>query len=132
MSSNILISPSILSCNFSKAGEEVKAVVEAGADLVHVDVMDGHFVDNLTIGPPVIQFLKPFSKVPLDVHLMIEKPEKWLDRYIQAGADILTFHVEACGDSVEALKHIRNQKIKSGITLRPQTPISKIEKLLKP
>ena len=126
-----LIAPSILSCDFAKISEEIAAIEKAGADWVHVDVMDGHFVDNLTIGPPVISSLKKVAKIPLDVHLMIERPEKSIDQYIKAGADILTVHVEASDDLETLLKKIRASGVKSGLTLRPATPVSALEKFLK-
>lgn len=128
LGTKILIAPSILSANFSRLEEEVKAVEKAGADWVHVDVMDGHFVDNLTLGPPVIRSIKEVSKVPLDVHLMIEKPELTIDRYVKAGASGVTVHVEASEKPGETLKKIKDAGVRAGITLRPQTPISQIER----
>jgi ribulose-phosphate 3-epimerase len=125
-----LIAPSILSADFSKLGEEIKAVEKAGADWVHVDIMDGHFVDNLTIGPPVVASLKKKTKVPMDVHLMVERPELTVDRYIEAGANSLTIHVEASDVVAETLSRIKKAKVSPGITLRPQTPIDHIEKYL--
>ncbi len=127
----ILIAPSILSCDFSKLGEEIAQVEKAGADWIHVDVMDGHFVDNLTIGPPVVSSIKKTTRVPLDVHLMIEKPENTIDRYIKAGANFLTIHVEATKDAAGCLKKIRELGCKAGITLKPKTPVKEIESLLK-
>jgi ribulose-phosphate 3-epimerase len=126
----ILVSPSILSCDFARLGEEVLAVDQAGADWVHVDVMDGHFVDNLTIGPPVVASLKKITKSPLDVHLMIEKPDKSIDQYIKAGADLLTIHVESTIAVGDTLKRIRSSGVKPGITMRPQTSVYEIEKYL--
>lgn len=128
LGTKILVAPSILSSHFSRLEEEVKAVEKAGADWVHVDVMDGHFVDNLTLGPPVIQSIKDIAKIPLDVHLMIEKPELTIDRYIKAGAAGVTVHVEASRDPAETLKKIRDAGARVGITLRPQTSISTIER----
>lgn len=124
------IAPSILSADFANLEKEIKAVAAAGADLVHVDVMDGHFVPNLTIGVPVVQSLKKVSPLPLDVHLMIDKPEKFVDDFLKAGSDYLTIHVESTDQSEMLLKRIR-EKAKSGITLRPRTPIEKIEPYLK-
>jgi ribulose-phosphate 3-epimerase len=126
----VLIAPSILSCDFARLGEEISAVEKAGADWVHVDVMDGHFVDNLTIGPPVIACIKKVAKKPLDVHLMIEKPELSAERFIKAGADVLTIHVEATKNPAEVLKNIRSMGVKPGITLRPQTALSAVENYL--
>jgi ribulose-phosphate 3-epimerase len=125
---NEIVAPSILSCDFAHIAEEMKAIEAAGADWAHVDIMDGHFVDNLTIGPPVVAAIKKVSKIPLDVHLMIEKPELSAERYIKAGASTLTIHVEATKDPAAVLKNIRALGAKPGITLRPQTPISEIEK----
>lgn len=120
------IAPSILSADFANLEKEVKAVAAAGADLIHVDVMDGHFVPNLTIGAPVVQSLKKISPLPLDVHLMIEKPENYVDDFLKAGSDYLTIHVESTDQTEILLKKIR-EKAKSGITLRPKTPIEKIQ-----
>lgn len=122
----IIIAPSLLSCDFSNIENEVKTVTEAGADWLHVDVMDGHFVNNITIGPPVVKAIKKVSKIPLDVHLMIESPEKYVDEFIRAGSDILTIHVESTKNPLEVLRMIRSQKVKPGITLRPKTPLKEI------
>jgi ribulose-phosphate 3-epimerase len=121
-----LVAPSILSADFANLQKEVEAVVRAGADWIHVDVMDGQFVPNLTIGAPVVKSLKPISKVPLDVHLMIVEPERFIDDFIKAGADYLTIHVEATGNPAEVLKHIRAAGVKPGITLRPATSVDSI------
>jgi ribulose-phosphate 3-epimerase len=126
----VKISPSILSCDFLKLGLEIQTVEKAGADWIHVDVMDGHFVENLTIGPPVISSLKKITNLPLDVHLMIESPEKSIDQYLKAGASFLTIHVEATDKVAESLKVIRDGGARAGITMRPTTEISKIEKYL--
>jgi ribulose-phosphate 3-epimerase len=125
-----IIAPSILAADFAKLGDEISAVTSAGADWIHVDVMDGHFVPNLTIGMPVVAALKKISKIPLDVHLMIESPEKYVDDFIGAGADVLTIHVEATKDPEHVLKHIKNKSVRAGISLRPGTPLSAIESLL--
>ena len=121
-----IIAPSLLSCDFSRLAEEIKAVEDAGADWLHVDVMDGHFVNNLTIGPPVVASIKKASRVPLDVHLMIENPEKYIEAFVKAGADSLTIHVESTRVVGETLKKIRSLGAKPGITLRPVTPLSQI------
>lgn len=124
------ISPSILSADFAKLGEEVQAVAKAGADLIHVDVMDGHFVPNLTIGIPVVESLKKVSPLPLDVHLMIDTPEKYIDGFLKAGSDYLTIHVESTDQVQSCLEKIKNFGAKAGITLRPKTQIKDIEAYL--
>jgi len=124
------IAPSLLSADFSRLAEEIAAVEAAGADWLHVDVMDGHFVPNLTIGPPVIASLKKVAKVPLDVHLMINSPEYLMADFVKAGADILTIHVESTKDPGELIKNIRKLGVLPGITLRPQTPLKSIEPYL--
>jgi len=130
LAADVLIAPSILSCDFARLGEEILKAEAAGADWVHVDVMDGHFVDNLTIGPPVIACIKKVASRPLDVHLMIERPELSIERYVKAGADYLTIHVEATKDPTQVLKNIRSFGAKPGITLRPGTPLNEIIKYL--
>jgi len=121
-----LIAPSILSSDFVRLAEEIRAVEDAGADWLHVDVMDGHFVPNLTLGPPVIEKIKKVARIPLDVHLMITNPDDTYQDYIKAGADYLTVHVEACPDIAESLKRIREQGVKASVTLRPATPLEAI------
>jgi ribulose-phosphate 3-epimerase len=121
-----MIAPSILSADFSRLAEEIHAITEAGADWVHVDVMDGHFVPNLTIGAPVVKSLKPISKLPLDCHLMIEQPEKYIEDFAKAGASTITIHVEATKDPAAVLKRIRELGAKPGVTLKPATPASAI------
>lgn len=128
--SKVLIAPSILSADFSDLGVEIKKVTEAGADWLHVDVMDGNFVPNLTLGMPIVKSLKPHAKIPLDVHLMIEKPERYIDGFISAGADYLTLHVEATLEMEAALKKIKSLGCKPGITLRPGTSLEKIKPYL--
>ncbi len=125
-----MIAPSILSSDFAKLGEEIQMVVNAGADFIHVDVMDGHFVPNLTIGMGVVKSIKPISKISLDVHLMIEKPEKYIREFISAGSDYLTLHVESTAQMTENLKLIRDLGCKAGITLRPKTSVEEIKPYL--
>ncbi len=117
----IRIAPSILSADFARLGEEVRAVEAAGADSVHVDVMDGRFVPNLTIGPPVVAALRKVTKLPLDVHLMVVEPEKLIDAFATAGADILTVHAEACVHLHRVVQHIRSLGKKAGVALNPHT-----------
>lgn len=118
-----LVAPSILSADFANLEKEIKAVAAAGADLIHVDVMDGNFVPNLTIGIPVVKSLKKVSPLPLDVHLMIERPERYIEEFIKAGSDYLTIHVESTDDPAAVLKRIRELGAKAGITLRPGTSV---------
>jgi len=116
------IAPSILSADFTALGDAIARVEVAGADQLHVDVMDGHFVPNLTIGPPVIESIRKRTRLPLDVHLMIEEPERWIDTYVRAGADYLTIHAEACTHLQRALSLIRETGARSGVALNPSTP----------
>jgi ribulose-phosphate 3-epimerase len=128
--SKVLVSPSLLSADFSELAIEMKKVTEAGADWLHVDVMDGNFVPNLTLGMPIIKALKPHATIPLDVHLMIEKPERYIEAFIEAGSQYLTLHIEAVADMKSALEKIRKLGCKAGITLRPGTAIEKIKSYL--
>ena len=126
----IKISPSILSADFSQLGTEIKKLEEGGADMIHVDVMDGHFVPNLTIGPPVIKALKNYSTLPFDVHLMISPVHKYIKDYADAGADIITIHPEATDNLEESINLIKKLNKKIGLSLNPDTPINIIKKFL--
>jgi ribulose-phosphate 3-epimerase len=121
------IAPSILSADFAALGDAIARVEAAGADLLHVDVMDGHFVPNLTLGPPVIACIRKRTRLPLDVHLMIEAPERSIDAYVRAGADLLTVHVEACPHLHRTLGQIREAGARAGVALNPGTPPGAIE-----
>ena len=116
------VAPSLLSCDFSKMGEEVLRVEKGGADWIHLDVMDGHFVPNLTIGPGIIRSLRPHSSLPFDVHLMISHPLQYIDAFADAGADIITFHVEAESDILQTIEKIRSRGVRPGLVLKPATP----------
>ena len=123
----IQISPSILSADFSELGNEIKKLEKGGADMIHVDVMDGHFVPNLTIGPPVIKSLRKFTSIPFDVHLMISPVHKYIKDFAEAGADIITIHPEATENLNDSIKEIRNFNKKVGVSLNPDTEINLIE-----
>tara|TARA_Y100000813_G_scaffold195621_1_gene177732 strand:+ start:584 stop:1243 length:660 start_codon:yes stop_codon:yes gene_type:complete len=122
----IQISPSILSADFSQLGNEIKRLEVCGADLIHVDVMDGHFVPNLTIGPPVIKALRKYTKLPFDVHLMINPVHKYIKEYAKAGSDIITIHPESTENLKNSIKEIKDLKKKAGVSLNPNTPIETI------
>jgi len=125
-----LIAPSILSADFSRLGEEIKAVEGVGADWIHVDVMDGHFVPNITIGPVVVEAVKRATELPLDVHLMIENPDQYLEDFVRAGSDTLTVQAEACVHLHRTIQAIKALGVKAGVALNPSTPISTIEWIL--
>lgn len=126
----IKIAPSILSANFAKLGEEVKEVEQAGAEVIHVDVMDGHFVPNITMGPIVVDALRPITNLPLDVHLMIENPDNYIEAFAKAGADWISVHVEACRHLHRTIQLIRSFGVKPGVVLNPHTPIESIQHIL--
>ncbi len=126
----IQISPSILSADFSRLGDDIKRLEESGADMIHVDVMDGHFVPNLTIGPPVIKSLRKYTKLPFDVHLMIDPVHKYIKDYSDAGADIITFHPEATTNILETINLIKSLNKKVGISLNPNTEVYAAEEYL--
>ncbi len=124
------IAPSILSADFARLGEQVSLVEQGGAELIHVDVMDGHFVPNITIGPLIVRALRPVTELPLDVHLMIENPERYIAAFADAGADYLTVHVEACTHLHRTLQSIREHGMRAGVALNPHTPLVMIEEIL--
>ena len=124
MAQNIKISPSILSADFSILGDEIKSLEQAGADLIHIDVMDGHFVPNITMGPPIIKMVRKFTKLPFDVHLMISPVEKYIKAFADAGSDIITIHPEATDNLKRAVSTIKSLGKKAGVSLNPKTPIS--------
>ncbi len=124
------IAPSILSADFGRLAEEIRAVEEAGADWIHIDVMDGHFVPNLTIGPAVVKALRKTTALPFDVHLMITDPDRYLEAFMDAGADILTVHVEAATHLHRTLDAIRQRGVRCGVSLNPATPVSCLEEIL--
>jgi ribulose-phosphate 3-epimerase len=126
----VKIAPSILSANFLKLGEEIKAAEAAGADMLHIDIMDGHFVPNITIGPSIVESIRKITSIPLDVHLMIEEPDRYLRDFIKAGADYLTVHYEASIHLHRTVQRIKESGVKAGVSLNPATPVWSLEHIL--
>lgn len=126
----VYVAPSILSADFARLGEEIRDVEQGGADFIHIDVMDGHFVPNLTIGPLVVEAVRPITELPLDVHLMIEAPDRYIPAFAKAGADILSVHVEACPHLHRTIQLIKEQGVKAGVVLNPHTPVQQIQHVL--
>ena len=126
----VYVAPSILSADFARLGEEIRDVEQGGADFIHIDVMDGHFVPNLTIGPLVVEAVRTITELPLDVHLMIEAPDRYIPAFAKAGADILSVHVEACPHLHRTIQLIKEQGVKAGVVLNPHTPVQQIEHVL--
>lgn len=126
----VKIAPSILSADFAKLGEEVSEVEKGGADFIHVDVMDGHFVPNITIGPLIVKAIRPVTKLPLDVHLMIEDPDRYIEDFAKAGADFITVHVEACRHLHRTVHLIKSFGVKAGVVLNPATPVEMVQHII--
>ncbi len=128
--SGFKIAPSILSADFARLGEQVTEVTQAGADYIHIDVMDGHFVPNITIGAPVVKAIHSFTNLPLDIHLMIEQPERQINQFADAGANIITVHIETCPHIHRAIQTIKGLGIRAGVALNPGTPLEMLDEIL--
>ncbi|NKE05317.1 MULTISPECIES: ribulose-phosphate 3-epimerase [Mesobacillus] len=126
----VKIAPSILSADFARLGEEIKDVERGGADYIHVDVMDGHFVPNITIGPLIVEAIRPVTKLPLDVHLMIENPDQYIEAFAKAGADYITVHVEASRHLHRTIQLIKSTGVKAGVVLNPATPVDSLKHII--
>ncbi|OIJ12573.1 ribulose-phosphate 3-epimerase [Anaerobacillus alkalilacustris] len=124
------LAPSILSADFSNLGRDIENTTKGGADMIHIDVMDGHFVPNITLGPDIIKAIRSYTNLPFDVHLMIQNPEKYIHNFVDAGADIITVHVEACPHLHRVVQQIKDYGIKAGVVLNPATPLSVLEHIL--
>ncbi|WP_457639268.1 ribulose-phosphate 3-epimerase [Persephonella sp.] len=125
-----LIAPSILSADFSKLGEEIKTVEKGGADIIHLDIMDGRYVPNITLGIPVVESLRTVTNLPFDAHLMIVEPEKYVPDFIKAGCNMISFHMDACTHSHRLVEYIKSQGVKAGVVLNPATPVNTLEEII--